>query len=309
MKKVSILFICTILFSCSSEPDILPEYLDGDVIFDPSLYDPSSYLVSYAIPTPDPIQAQTPVLILTHGYSATTFEWDEFRSWNNDANDILISQVLMGGHGRTYEDFKNATWKDWQEPIVEEYERLVTAGYTNISFGGSSTSCTLLLQLVKSGYFKGKQAPSNVFLVDPIVVPSNKTLTLAGIVGPILGYILSGNTPEEDAYWYHYRPQETLQQLMKILTIARKDLEEGFKLPAGTTLKVYKSISDPTADPVSAVLIYKGLKTSDGKPIDVEMINSKLHVYTRLELRDGVTPLDIQNKENTYSDIKNRLLQ
>ncbi|MCX5810915.1 MAG: hypothetical protein NTX36_16360, partial [Proteobacteria bacterium] len=65
-------------------------------------------------------------------------------------------------------------------------------------------------------------------------------------------------TAEEGRY-YHFRPQETLKQLLNLIEKSRKALQEGYNLPAGIRMKVYKSIKDPTADAVSAVLIYKGL--------------------------------------------------
>jgi len=40
----------------------------------------------------------------------------------------------LGGHGRTYADFKNSSWEDWQEPIMTEYNALLAKGYTNINF-------------------------------------------------------------------------------------------------------------------------------------------------------------------------------
>ena len=86
----------------------------------------------------------------------------------------------------------------------------------------------------------------------------------------------------------------------------RKQLEDGITLPAGTTMKVYKSIKDPTADPVSAVLIYKGIKTSAGRTIDVEMVDSDLHVFTRLALRSGTDQGDVANQLRTFSDIVSR---
>ncbi|MDH5380844.1 MAG: esterase, partial [Cyclobacteriaceae bacterium] len=111
MNKSFSIALLILITSCGGTPEITADMLDGDVLFDPSLYNPNQYLVSYANPTPDALQAQTPVLIVTHGYTATTFEWDEFRNWNNaNGNQFLLSQVLLGGHGRTYEEFKNSTW-------------------------------------------------------------------------------------------------------------------------------------------------------------------------------------------------------
>ncbi len=124
----------------------------------------------------------------------------------------------------------------------------------------------------------------------------------------MLGYIEADNTTAEDRYWYHFRPQETLRELMKLLTTVRKDLEDGFNLPPACTLKMYKSIKDPTADPVSAVLILHGITTSTGNRIDLEMVNSDLHVFTRLALRPNVTDKDRGNQLATFNDILNRIL-
>lgn len=63
---------------------------------------------------------------------------------------ILISQVLLGGHGNTYEEFKNSTWEDWQEPIMTEYNALREKGYTNINIVGSSTACPLVMDMTTS---------------------------------------------------------------------------------------------------------------------------------------------------------------
>jgi carboxylesterase len=293
--------------SCDTTPEITDAMLDGNLIFDPSLDRPEDFLLSLSKPNPTPAEASKPVFILMHGYSASTFEWEEFRTWFANTPDYFLSFVLLGRHGRTYEDFKRATWRDWQNSIRQEYERLVAAGYTNINFAGSSASCSLLIDLIHSNYFSGKVIPRNIFLVDPIIIPSSKTLSLAPLVGPIIGYIESDNTLEEDKYWYRFRPQETLQELNKLLTRVRKQLENGIQLPSNCSLKVYKSIIDPTADPVSAVLINKGLKTSTGAPITVQMIDSDLHVFTRLNLRQSVSQKDRANQISAFEDFVARV--
>jgi carboxylesterase len=297
------------LSACSKSPDINnATMLDGDQIFDPSLHDPAKYLVSVAIASPTEEQKNTPVIIVSHGYSATTYEWDEFRTFAESKADILVSQVLLGGHGRTYEEFKNSTWEDWQEPIMTEYNALRAKGYTNISFAGSSTSCPLILDLIKQGKI-GDHGMKNIFLVDPIVVPSNKLLTLIGVVGPMLGYMETTMTAAEEGHWYHFRPQETLKQLLDLTEKTRKDLQKGYSLPAGIRLKVYKSIKDPTADAVSAVLIYKGLTNSDGSKIDIEMIDSDLHVVTYLQGRDNVTQHDRDVQAHVFDDMYRLLME
>ncbi|MBD2752340.1 alpha/beta hydrolase [Spirosoma validum] len=310
MKPFFGLFLLVVIsLSCSKEPAITTEMVDGGTLFDPSVYNPEKYLVSRAIPTPTAEQARKPVIIACHGYSATTFEWDEFRAWANGRTDFYLSQVLLNGHGRSYEDFKKSTWQDWQAAIVAEYEALTKAGYQNISLLSSSTSGALLLNLVASGYFANRMAPRNLLLVDPIIIPSDKSLSLVKALGPMLGYVEVDQPATEDKVYYHFRPQETLQQLQSLLTIVRKDLEKGITLPSNCNLKVYKSKKDPSADPVSAVLIYKGTTLPNGQPIDVELIDSELHVYTRLNLREDVTSKDRQNQTTTFTDIVSRVLR
>ena len=310
MKKT---FFATILillvFGCNKSPKISPDILGGGTLFDPSVYKPEKYLVSVSNPHPNQAESLRPVIIACHGYSATTFEWNEFRDWSKPKNEFQLSQVLLGGHGRTYDDFKKSTWHDWQFAIADEYTKLVAAGYKNISFVASSTSCTLLLDMIYSGVFNNSNTQINVLLIDPIIIPSDKTLSLVGVLGPMLGYIEADNTTEEDKYYYHYRPQETLQQLQDVLTTVRKQLEKGITLPPFMYMKVYKSKQDPTADPVSAVLMYKGIKTSRGNPITIEMVDSKLHVFTNLAIRPEVTAKDRSNQAATFSDIEQRVIR
>ena len=300
--RLLVIFIF-VLSACSKIPDINnATMLDGDQIFDPSLYNPELYLVSVGIANPSAVQKNAPVVIAVHGYDATTFEWNEFRSYCNAKANVLVSQVLLGGHGRTYEEFKNSTWENWQEPIMTEYDALRAKGYTNISFAGSSAACPLVMDLIKKGKI-GDNGMKHIFMVDPIVIPSDKLLTIIGLVGPMMGYLETTMTAAEEGYWYHFRPQETLKQLLNLIDKSRKDLQKGFNLPAGIKVKVYKSIKDPTADAVSAMLISKGLKNSDGSKIDIEMIDSELHVFTRLNGRDNITQYDRDNQAHVFEDM------
>ena len=308
-KNITLLFLLMVIFaSCSKTPDINnATMLDGDQIYDPSLAHPEKYLVSKYISSPTALQKDTPVIIAAHGYTATTFEWDELRSFADSAKTFYVSQVLLGGHGRTYQDFKKATWKDWQSSIMDEYRKLDSLGFKKIYLAGSSTGAPLIINMVKSGFFENYTKPKGIFLVDPIIVSSNKTLTLVGLLGPVLGYTTVNLPTGEQGHWYVYRPQETLKQLMALIDITRNDLQKGIQLPTGTYMKVYKSKSDDTADPVSALLIYKGIQTSNNGNIDVEMINSKLHVFTRLAGRDGVTEADKAIQVKVFNEMEVRM--
>ncbi|MEQ9306441.1 MAG: esterase, partial [Marinoscillum sp.] len=294
----SLLFgIILMITSCGNTPEITDDLLDGQLVFDSSVLYPERYLVSVGHPNPTADERTRPVIIMCHGYSASTFEWQEFVDWSVSTEEYFVSRVLLGGHGRSYTDFKSSTWLDWQQAIFDEYEELLNAGYTNLHLVGSSTSGALILEALASGYFEDKVAPASVLLIDPIVIPSAKILPLIGVLGPLIGYSESDNTDGEKVYWYTYRPQKTLQELQSVIKKVRKDLQRGFTLDSDTYLKVYKCTSDSNADPVSAVLIYKGITQSYSGQVEVEMIDSDLHVFTRLK-----------HREETISD-GDRLLQ
>jgi len=296
--------LALLMTSCSKTPPIENSMLDSGLI---SYAIPDSlhkHLVSEYIPNPTDIQKNTPVLVVAHGYAATTFEWDELRTFANQRGSFYVSQVLLGGHGRSYSDFKQATWEDWQSSIKEEYTKLSNLGYTNLYLAGSSTGAPLIINLIKSGFFNNYTLPKGIFLVDPIIISSNKTLTLIGLLGPVLGYTTSELTSGEQGHWYLYRPQETLKQLMKIIDLTRLDLEKGITLPTGTYMKVYKSMKDNVADPVSALLIYKGMSTATGGKVDVELENSNLHVFTRLNGRENITPDDRILQQKVFAQLE-----
>ncbi len=304
------IILTIILFiGCNPTPEIdNATMLDGDQIFDASLDNPADYLISASIPNPTDTEKNKPVIICAHGYSASTFEWDEFREIAESKQTFYVSQVLLGGHGRDYTAFKVATWENWQQSIKDEYKKLSDKGFRNIYLAGSSTGAPLIVNMVSSGYFDNFIKPKGIYLIDPIVVSSNKTLTMVGLLGPILGYTTSVLESGEAGKWYVYRPQESLKQLMELIDLTRKNLQTGIVLSIGTELKIYKSKIDATADPVSAVLLYKGLKTADGGNVDIEMVNSDIHVFTRLRGRNTTTAKDTLNQQAAFADMEMRML-
>lgn len=305
--KMAALLVFVLLASCAKSPDINNEtMLDGDQIFDMSLINPEDFLISARYPNPSEVLKNTPVVIAAHGFSASTFEWQEFSEFAETKGTFLVSQVLLGGHGRSHEEFKNATWKDWQSSIIDEYNKLSQLGYKNIYLIGSSTGCPLIINMVKTNALT-RAKPKGIYLIDPIVISSNKTLTLVNALGPVLGYTTTNLDSGEEGHWYVYRPYQALIQLMELIDLVRKDLQHGITLPEGTKMKTYKSIVDDAADPVSAVLIYQGMKRSDGSKTAVEMVDSKLHVFTRLRGRESVTQADRDLQQHVFGEIAGEL--
>jgi carboxylesterase len=306
-SNLLIVFLIAIVSYSCSDPAITDDLLDGNVIFDPSLYNPEQFLVSAKYPNPTAADLDKHIILAIHGYSATTFEWQEFANWSAPSSSYRISQVLLDGHGRDYGSFKASTWQDWSSAITKEYEKLEALGYTKISMVGSSTGGTLILELISSGYFNSHLHPQNLFLVDAIVVSSVKLQSVVGLIGPMLVFTEVDQTSEENKYWYRFRPQETITELNDVMKVVRKDLEDGVKLPTDTYLKAFHSLHDPVASSTSSVLIYKGLKTSSGANIDVQLMDSDIHVFTRLNLRSDSTPLQKANQLDAFSQIATKL--
>lgn len=309
--KFFVLFIFLIVIqSCKKSSDLPPiddnVDLDGKLIQDSSLINPANFLLSASKPNPSASDLLKPVVILVHGFTACTFEWTEFRDWSKSKNDFMVSVVLMGGHGRDYQTFRSATWKDWQQPVIDEYNKLKSLGYKKINLAGSSTGCPIILDMVSHNKIDASIL-QHIFFIDPIIVPSNKSLSLIHVVGPMLGYVKSDMDPGENGFWYKYRPYQALEQLNDLTKKERKEVENGIKLPTGVTLKIFKAKSDGSADPISAVLLHKGVKNGDGTKAEVIMIDTKLHVYARLHGRASYSNTDKDQQLKTFEDIHSNL--
>jgi carboxylesterase len=300
-------------------------WLDGEAINDYSsdLYRDSANFdstvrLSTRIPTPDSATLRMPVILCVHGFSASTYEWKDFADYVGADNGslvqagltdtVLVSRVLLGGHGGDLADFQKSTWRDWQKPILDEYDTLVARGYRDISLAGSSTACPLMLETFAQGFFNNKPAPREVFFIDPIIVASSKFLSLAPMIGPVIGNVESvGQTDEEKAHWYNNRPADQLEQLYTLINRVKNRLEDGQKLPKGVRLKVYKAKHDNAADPVSALYLKKGLTEADGSSVEVEMVDSRLHVFTRLGGRKNKTGTDSTLQRRVFDEMLQRL--
>lgn len=298
-----------LFLSCNKENKLPPIDdtidLDGALINDSSLRYPERFLLSAKILTPKEQDKSIPVFICVHGFSASTFEWIEFRDYINEKANAYTSLILLGGHGRDYSDFKNASWEDWQEPINSEYKKLVNLGYKNIFIIGSSTACTLILNLLKEHCFSSSVV-KKIFFIDPIIVPSNKTLPLINAVGPLIGFTSTEMEKGENGFWYKYRPYQALKELNEITKRMRKSLEKGIE--TNIPIETYKAEKDGSADPLSAILIEKGLIPIESGSIKTTFIPSNLHVFTRLKGRNSFSSTDLERQQSIFNQFYNHAL-
>lgn len=214
----------------------------------------------------------------------------------NAKGSVRYSQILLGGHGRSLEDFKRSNWLKWGKPILDEYKALVAKGFTNISLAGSSTACALILEQLSNGsYSHRKIVPKNVFLIDPIVEPNSFLTNLVVRVGALFGASYPPTqafSPEEFSRWHGKRPFASLKSLDELTQKVHRALASGIQLPPRTRLSVWSSQGDPTVNPDGYKLIQKGVKPGKGGSVCVYPVDSKFHVFTRLSGRPKATRKD-----------------
>lgn len=309
-----------VLTSCASKLSYEPGSLD-----DPDVKGASITHTSYKVSERSNVSTANPVIIAVHGYTASSYEWEEFlhyadgyipetSTYPNDTTpytptkNVLVSVVLLGGHGLSLDEFRKATWEDWAKPIIDEYDALVTKGFTNISLAGSSTGGTLILEKLRQNAFS--PAPKNVFFIDTLVVPQGKMLHLV----PYLYNLISDQqnkdgTAEEKPNWYTTNPKEGMVQLETLINKTKDNLNNTIMLPTNTQCYIYQSKNDPTVDALSAYLLYKGIQESNGTSPSFTAINSDLHVFTRLQGRkETPSDQDKTNQKTVFDEIIDKII-
>jgi carboxylesterase len=76
----------------------------------------------------------------------------------------------------------------------------------------------------------------------------------------------------------------------------------------GASLTIFKSEIDDVADPIAAVLIYRGVQLADGSKPEVRMVDSDLHVFTRLAGRENVQIRDYANQLAAFQEMEQEML-
>lgn len=298
--------LCCFVISCQSQPRIDKDWMDAPAINDASLINPAAYLVSQRYPSPDANMLDQPVVIVVHGFSASTFEWDEFKTFA--PKSILVSSILLGGHGRDYTDFKKATWQDWGRPIWTEYKTLSQKGYKHISIAAVSAGSALVLEEIKNGTLTGIQPPEHLILIDSMVVLRSKLIKFTPILALFMNHhpAYQDKTSLEHQHWYCNHPANALKQLIKLYKILHQDLEAGIILPSSIqSVTIYQSKNDPIVDPISAMLMYQGLTLKDGRKPNLKIIDSNLHVATRVQGRAKITQKDKDTQKKIFKEILN----
>lgn len=302
MQRLVVGLLTLALAGCGSFYALLPGHLSpsyeiraGDL--DSGAHPAHSILVSQ-LAAPDAASKSLPVAVLAHGFGATPYETSLIADQLH-ASGMLVSQVLLGGHGTSVEDFEKATWKTWEAPVIAEYRALRALGYTHVMIVGTSTGCPLWLDGIQSGQVT--PVPSRIVMVSPMIEVSNKLMGYTGVLGwlGVKAKVLDA-TGTTMGNWYNNWPATAITSLLDLSEITKARLAAGITLPTATRVLVLQSEIDPTVDPRGAEMVREGLK---GATVTVEMLKSTLHVPVRPDGIDGV------NYTPDQAALRSKLLQ
>ena len=249
-------------------------------------------LVSVAIPAPTDDQKKQPVMVLVHGFSASTFEFEAFKSAVQEkVPSVLFSSVIMGGHGEDYHAFKSATFADWLAPITQEVTALAELGYSRIFLFGVSTGATGILHELITGRYE--DVPINhVFLMDTFIQPVDNRLHALPVLKHVVTNTHSGAvTPIEKRHWYVNRPTAALLELLTLIKRVRARLKQ----PLGGTdvdMTLFTAEFDPVGRSSGTTTI-----ASYFPKARVVRYESNRHVII-----ESMTPSDWNNNDQRHFD-------
>ncbi len=257
-------------------------------------------LVSIRHAHPSTATKQRPVFLTAHGFGASPFEWKEFKDYVESHSNALVSNVFLGGHNAA-SDFRTSTYKDWAMPIQEEYQRLVNLGFESIILCGSSTGATLMLYLFNNDFFRPSLPIKHVIFIDPLVSVKQKLLYLMPVLKYFVSDIRLALTEAEFPHWIPIRPVSSLLQLLDLVNSISHALNRGISCPSHIPFSIFQSKYDPIINRQSIVDIYNGLKKLSPVTIDIDVVQSNKHVFTRLEGRENITPQDVDLQRRVFN--------
>lgn len=239
---------------------------------------------------PDAVQAHTPVVITVHGFSATPFEIHFLLEYLLARHpNWQASEILLGAHGSAIQEFRQARWQDWQQPLAQELSALQRLGYTHQMVIATSTGCTLLLELLTQRCFPHLK---KLVLIAPLVKPREKVLHLAPWAARLGIQALENEiNPEWIGAWYRELPLSALHQLHLLTKRLRQLLVRGIRLPRDLEILLIHSRSDQVVDPRSSFLIAQGLPYNH---LELLLLDSHWHL--------PILPRSTESRENMIKD-------
>lgn len=251
---------------------------------------------------------QQPVIIAVHGFGSSPFETQELKTYIEQHSTAHVSSIYLGEHSNI-SAFQSSKWTDWLKPIIDEYNHLVNLGFEHIILCGCSTGATLILQGLHLKLFPSSGVIKDIILIDSLVKSRSPILTLMPFLAPFIYAQQLNLNNQEQQHWLPFRPTTSLTELAYLIKNTQQILEKGIQFSSNITISLFQSSNDPVIDPSSMMLIFNGLTKKTACNISKHMIQSYLHVCSRLKGRDTITKQDKDNQEFIFNYILNKCIK
>ena len=261
--------------------------------------------ISRKYPNPPAGLKQFPVIICMHGFGSSPYEWEEFAEVAQERG-CLISNIFLGSHD-TLENFAESTWESWLTSLQEEYSRLVSIGYENISISASSTGATLLIHALKMQLFAPSLPLRNIIMVDPLLDINKDLIHKLPYLHSFLFDQPVPTTFQEKGNWIPKRPMSSLVELLRLINRTKALLKTNFSIPKHISITLYNSTNDPIIKKNSAETIIESFYKNYQKKIDHVQIDSSLHVFSRLKGRHNIEIKDLKNQKLFFDTVLEKI--
>jgi carboxylesterase len=279
------------------------DWLDSPLTRDINIDNPNR-LVSMSIPNPTPAQKLQPVMVLVHGFSASTFEFESFKkAMSASEPSVLFSNVILGGHGQDHEAFRRATYADWLAPIVAEVQALVALGYERIYMVGLSTGATGILHVLLDGLLP-TESLRGLFFVDIFITPKDTNLHIVPYIQYVVKNTRSGaSRPIETRHWYVNRPTSALVQLLALTKTVQTQLTQDAQRNTPPIL-LFTSDNDPTSDTIGSDVVADAIPNAT-----VVRYKSNRHIIVEPQAKRDWTDEDQANFDAVINHVLMAVLQ
>ncbi|MDA0713049.1 MAG: hypothetical protein O2897_03570 [bacterium] len=256
------------------------------------------------------------VVLMSHGLMATYYEWEELSQFLfENYPQIYQSRVMLGKHGQGLESFNNSNWRDWQKPLLTEYQRLVDMGFKKIMLVTSSSSGPLLMEaMTNPNSVVFRHPPTEVVMVDPIFKFAKayqnipywlSFVNLTGALDSIIGFqdYEKNHHPMELKYWYMKFSLNVIASLGELLNVVERNMDAKIFKAYETNFQIFSATKDKVVNTKSGKLISQKIKTINPmQVVNLYPVNSELHFFIRLNWRlQKITKKDLDNQTKFYA--------
>lgn len=209
-------------------------------------------------------------VLLCHGFTGSPQALREW-AYHLAGQGFRVALPLLPGHGTTWQDLNNATWRDWYATVEAEFN-LMRRECDAVFVAGLSMGGALALRLAE----RYGSDVTGLALVNPAIHSNDKRLLALRPIVRLLPSVagLGGDVADPSVVEYAYRrtPLRALQSMTQLWSDVSANLSRVTQ-----PVLLFKSITDHVVDASSARLIGERINSSE---FTVRPLERSFHVAT-----------------------------